>query len=218
MKLPRGRAELEHLVAKGESVSLEFKRSTGELHDAMRTVCAFMNGRGGFVLFGIRPDGRVEGQSVGDGTLRQVAQQFDRFEPPLTIEPVRMTIASGREVLLLAVEPANDAIPFTYDGRAYERVTSTTRVMPQQTYEELLMARTHSRRRWENMSADIATRDIDREEVMRVARIARDSGRLFGPAGRNAADLLDRMGLRVGGRILVNDGLLEFEVLAVDDQ
>jgi ATP-dependent DNA helicase RecG len=51
-------------IKEGESETLEFKRSTGELKEAMQTLCAFLNGKGGTVLFGIRPDGNPEGQEV----------------------------------------------------------------------------------------------------------------------------------------------------------
>jgi ATP-dependent DNA helicase RecG len=46
------------LVKQGEGQELEFKRSTGELKEGMQTLCGFLNGAGGTVLFGIRPDGK----------------------------------------------------------------------------------------------------------------------------------------------------------------
>lgn len=47
--------ELRGLVAAGESDRLEFKQSTGQRTEAMKTVCAMLNGLGGFVVFGISP-------------------------------------------------------------------------------------------------------------------------------------------------------------------
>ena len=41
-----------------------------------------------------------------------------------------------------------DSVPFTYDGRAFDRVDNTTRKMTQERYEALLLERAHSRRRW----------------------------------------------------------------------
>jgi len=37
---------LTKLIAKGESATLELKRSTGELRGALQTLCAFANGKG----------------------------------------------------------------------------------------------------------------------------------------------------------------------------
>ena len=42
-------------AAAGESATLEFKKSTAEKERACRTLCAFANGQGGRVLFGITP-------------------------------------------------------------------------------------------------------------------------------------------------------------------
>jgi len=57
--------ELRALIDEGESETLEFKRSTGELRPGMETICAFLNGQGGRVLFGVSNSGRIQG-AVGD--------------------------------------------------------------------------------------------------------------------------------------------------------
>jgi ATP-dependent DNA helicase RecG len=47
--------ELQALIAdsKGEWEHIEFKKSTGELHGGMESLCGFLNGAGGKVLFGV---------------------------------------------------------------------------------------------------------------------------------------------------------------------
>ena len=66
-------AELEALVRRGESDSVEFKKSTGQLTRAAETLCAFLNGHGGLALVGVSPDKKITGQIVADGTLQDVA-------------------------------------------------------------------------------------------------------------------------------------------------
>lgn len=199
MKLP----ELKSLVAAGESERLEFKRTTGEMKEAMQTLCAFLNGTGGVVLFGVRPDGTIEGQEVSDQTLQDIAQSVNRFEPPAHVSIRRVKIMSRREVIAVTVDAALTAGPFTYEGRAYERVSATTRRMPQARYEKLLLDRAHGRRRWENEPADgVMVKDIDRDEVFRIVEAAKSAGRLIGPVGTNLVDVLDRLKLRRDGRIL----------------
>jgi ATP-dependent DNA helicase RecG len=194
---------LKRLVAKGEGTQLEFKRSTGELREALQTVCAFLNGDGGTVLFGVRPDATIIGQEVSDQTLREMTQAMDGFEPPVRIETDRVQLPSGRDVLVFHVEGLSDTVPFTFEGRVYERIESTTRRMPQRRYEQLLLNRAHSRRRWENQGAEGTTlQDIDRAEVFRVVDSARAAGRLVEPVGRDLGRVLDRLSVRRGGRIL----------------
>ena len=46
-------------AAAGESATFEFKKSTAEKDRACRSLCAFANGQGGRVLFGVTPAGKV---------------------------------------------------------------------------------------------------------------------------------------------------------------
>jgi len=52
------RPDLKKLLAKGESETLEYKRSTGELREAMQTLCAFANRAGGKVVIGVKQGSR----------------------------------------------------------------------------------------------------------------------------------------------------------------
>jgi hypothetical protein len=54
-------AELQALIAEsqGEWEQIEFKKSTGQLHGGMETLCGFLNGSGGKVLFGVTNLGMV---------------------------------------------------------------------------------------------------------------------------------------------------------------
>lgn len=199
---PANSRQLSALLKKGEGVTLEFKRSTGEIKEGMQTLCAFLNTSGGTVLFGVRPDGAAEGQKVSDQTLRDIAQAADRFEPPAHLSMGRVKVKGGREVVAVAVEGGSDTRPFTYEGRAYERVGSTTRKMPQSKYEKLLLDRAHVRRRWENQTAvDVKLSDLDREEILRAREAAIQQRRISAGTSRHIGDILDRMGLRRDGVI-----------------
>ncbi len=199
-KMPEDSGELIRLLKEEEGATLEFKRSTGELREGLQTVCPFLNGSGGMVLFGVRPDGKPEGQHVTDQTLREVAQAFDRFEPPVNVPVERLPDKSGRELLILRVQGTSDSIPFTYEGRPYERVGSTTRKMSQEKYEQLLLDRSHALRRWENQPAtDVQIKDLDREEILRTRELAIQQRRISAETSRNIGDILDRLGLRRNG-------------------
>jgi ATP-dependent DNA helicase RecG len=191
------------LIAKGESATLELKRSTGEVREALQTICAFANGKGGQVVIGAKPSGEIVGQLVSEQTLHDIAAARDRFEPPIEIEVERVEVSATLALLVLTVAGSNDSVPFTYDGRPFERVGKTTRKMPKERYEALLLERMHSRRRWENQSADrVALKDIDREEVLRIVKNMEGAERLSGPSVRSVADALDRLGLRQDGQLI----------------
>ncbi len=169
----------------------------------MQTLCAFANGKGGRVVIGAKPSGELVGQQVSEQTLHEIGAARDRFEPPLDLDIDTVEVAPGRSALVLTVGGLSDSVPFTIDGRAFERVGNTTRKMAQERYEALLLERAHSRRRWENQIADeITIRDVDRDEVFRILRIIESIGRLTGPSAKNLPDALDRLGLRKGGQLL----------------
>jgi ATP-dependent DNA helicase RecG len=197
---PIGVKEIARLARQGESTTLELKRTTGELKEGMHTLCAFLNGSGGTVFFGVRQDGEIEGQAVFDQTLRDVAQAADRLEPPAHVSIHKVGTKTGRDVVVVAVEGGHDARPFTFEGRAYERVGSTTRRMPQARYERLLVERGHAKRRWENLPADgLALKDLDRKEILRTRELAIQQNRISPDTSRDIGDILDRLGLRVAG-------------------
>lgn len=201
-KVPEDSDELIRLLKEGEGATLEFKRTTGELREALQTACAFLNGAGGMILFGIRPDEKADGQHVTEQTIREIAQAMDRFEPPVNIPIQRISTGAGREVLVLRVEGTSDSIPFTYEGRPYERVGNTTRKMSQERYEALLLERGHARRRWENLPVvDVRLSDLDREEILRTREAAIQQRRISAGTSQNIGDILDRLGLRRDGVI-----------------
>ncbi|HEX5760538.1 MAG TPA: RNA-binding domain-containing protein [Thermoanaerobaculia bacterium] len=195
---------LNQLAAAGESETLEFKTTTGQLPQAGKTLCGFLNKRGGTVVFGIDPQGRPLGQLVTDSTLREIGEILRRLEPaaPITLHRVGVP-DSQHELLALEAEPRPDLLPFTFDGRPWERLGTTVAPMSQVRYQELLLARTHSRHRWETMPAEgISLRDLDEKEILRTARTGVASGRLPEYTGYTAVELLDRFGLRAEGKLL----------------
>lgn len=115
--------ELQQLVARGESELVEFKSTTGQRSEAMKAVCAMLNGAGGFVCFGISDDGSIRGQDVSTRTLEQIAGLFSKFEPSVGIQPEVLDL-NGSSVIVLRV-PEDRTGPFTYDGRPYVRVELT---------------------------------------------------------------------------------------------
>jgi ATP-dependent DNA helicase RecG len=203
--------ELRSLVQQGESEQLEFKQSSAQFPRAGETLCALANGRGGQVLVGVRPDGSVVGQTIADKTFQELAQVLRRFDPPIPVGTETVPVgAGGLAILVLKVEPAGDSMPCTYDGRAYQRVGTTTSVMPQETYQNILLERSHSRRRWENEIAEVTVDQLDAQEIRRTIQTGIASGRL--PADTSADDLtdvLDRLGLRIRGS-LVNAAVVVF--------
>ena len=117
---------------------MELKKSTGQLERGMESVCAFLNGDGGTVVFGVADNGDVLGQTVGDSTKRDIAECIRQFEPfpLLDVDYVGLDDAD-KQVIVITVNNNSDK-PYVYRGRPYMRVESTTAIMQQYQYKELL--------------------------------------------------------------------------------
>ncbi|MDA1141524.1 MAG: putative DNA binding domain-containing protein [Planctomycetota bacterium] len=194
---------LSQLVAAGESDTVEFKKSTGQLTRSGETLCGFLNGRGGRVVIGVSPSGEIPGQQVSDKTLQDVAAMLQRFEPPAPVSIHRIAMAdSEREVIVLDATGMDEAKPFTFNGRPYQRVETTTSVMPQKVYEDLLLHRVHVQKRWETSTANIQLEDLDLEEILRTVRLGIQAGRLPESTSTDPEDILTRLKLKRDGHLL----------------
>ena len=88
--------QLEIWVREGESETLEFKRTTGEQKAAAQTLCGMLNHRGGRVLFGVEPNGRIVGQMVADSTTEGLVQELREIDPPAFPTIDRVPVANNR--------------------------------------------------------------------------------------------------------------------------
>lgn len=80
--------EIKKIISNDENRTLELKKSTGELKDAMKTACAFLNSDGGWLIFGISPTSlNIVGQQVTDNTLREISREITKLEPSVELKP-----------------------------------------------------------------------------------------------------------------------------------
>ena len=62
---------VEEVVVSGKSEALEFKGTMRTRREAKMTVCAMLNQGGGWVLFGVTPQGKVAGLSSRHSATHQ---------------------------------------------------------------------------------------------------------------------------------------------------
>lgn len=191
--------ELQRLIADGENDRFECKETTGQRAEACRTLCAFLNGDGGVVVFGVSRKGRLTGQLVSDETKRDLARAFCDFEPGIEIPTEYVTVDDSHQAIVCRVT-GGPRKPYAYDGRPYRRVQSTTTKMSQEQYAALIANRGGFQSKWElQWDENVSLADIDLEEVTRTAKIAVAEGRLSPEVNVNdPKDLLRRFGLLKG--------------------
>lgn len=194
--------QIKTWAAAGESETLEFKRSNGERREAMHSLCAMLNHRGGRVIFGISPDRRVTGQQVSDRTIEEIAQEIKELDPPAFPSIDRVEIGNGLETIVVTTTQGHNR-PYSYRGRAYKRVGNTSPEMSRDEYNRILLERLHGEHRWENeLAQGWLVADLDAEEVIRTVEEAIRRGRLDDPGTRDPTLLLRGLGLMRDGQLL----------------
>lgn len=183
--------EMRELLAREESETLEYKKSTAQRTEAAHTVTAMLNGRGGFVVFGVDPSTRQPvGQQVAEKTLRDVVHELRKLEPFIPLHPETVEVGHDRALIVLRV-PVGHEKPYTLDGRAYVRQGPTTLPMPRSQFDRLILERQHLLYRWETQPATgISLADLDAAEITRTIDEAIRRGRLDEPGTRDPRELL----------------------------
>ena len=192
--------EIKFLIANDEHRTLELKKSTGELVKGMQTLCAFLNTDGGWLLFGVTPKLEVLGQNVTDNTQREIAHEMTKIEPAISlpIEIIDVPERPGFSVIGIHCDAAKfgDA-PYTYDGRAFYKVESTTVQMPRSMFEERLRRSNPSRFAWENQTNNnLCLGDLDEGRIRGAVMYGIEKGRMpASSATESTWTLLDKFGM-----------------------
>lgn len=159
--------DIKNLIAKDETRTLELKKTTGELYKGMETACAFLNSDGGWLMFGITPSLKIDGQNVTDNTRQEIGNALRKIEPAIDVDVKYIELPDKPDFYVIAIYFDSNNFkngPYSFDGRAFYKVESTTALMPRQMYEERLKISNPQRFSWENTpNLEIAVNDIDTE-------------------------------------------------------
>ena len=174
---------IQALIHGDETRTLELKRTTGELKDGMRSVCAFLNTSGGWLLFGIAPTTlKILGQEVTDNTRKEIAREIAKLEPliDLPVEYIDVPDHMGCQIIAIHVDAAGYwEDPYTYDSKPFFCLLSTTVVMPRDMYWDRLMRSKGNRYKWEDqVCKGITIADLEEQRIRGGVRLGVERGRM----------------------------------------
>ncbi len=133
--------ETRALIAQGEGQTVEFKASLAETRPGIEALCAMANSQGGVVLFGVDPNGRVIGVTVGKNTIENLVEEVRRATNPTLLPEVYEVDVDGKRVVALRVpEPGPGLLYYAYN-RPLQRAGRTNQLMPPELQRQRLMAR-----------------------------------------------------------------------------
>lgn len=131
-----GHNDIQALIAKGEGLSIEFKRCSNRVErDVFESVCAFLNRFGGDILLGVENDGTICGVSPESAVslrnnIANAANNPALFDPVAYLDP-EIAECDGKTVIRIRVPASGDVHKFKgevfdRDGDADIRVRSTS--------------------------------------------------------------------------------------------
>ncbi|MEN8236311.1 MAG: ATP-binding protein [Pseudomonadota bacterium] len=196
--------ELQILVAAGESSTLEFKKSTANLKGAAESLCAFLNDGGGQVLIGVTDSGEIVGQHVTDNTQQEIAAVIRKFEPAINVTVTYCELSRcEKKVIVMSAIPDKRCTPYTFNGRAYERIGATTSQMNRSKYQQLLIEQNMNIQSWDSLPANnVRIEDLDEEEIAKTVQLGISANRVDPMvASQSAKEVLHRLKLLDDSRV-----------------
>lgn len=175
-----------------ETETLEFKKSTGEMKEAMISIASILNKHGiGTLYFGVKPNGDVIGQDVSESSLRDVSRAVYENIRPQIYPAIEEVILDGRH--LIKVEFSGEHTPYSAAGRYYLRTADEDREVAPEELKEFFAANKY-RGKWEKEKSTATIKQIDKSAIKSFWQKAVAVGRM--PEGRYTSGIvLNRFGL-----------------------
>lgn len=158
-----------------ESETVELKKSTLELKEAVVSMVAMLNKHGrGTLYFGIKNDGAVLGQSVSENTVREISKAVSDHVEPKIYPKIKEVELEGKKCVLVEFS-GNDKPYFAY-GRAYIRVGDENKQLSAKELEHLFYKKNIAK--WDSDKSDEGIESIDEETLKEFIQRANESKRI----------------------------------------
>ncbi|MBT9130998.1 MAG: hypothetical protein DDT42_01308 [candidate division WS2 bacterium] len=199
-------AEILELVKKGETEEVEFKKSTAQLDRALKSVCGFLNHKGGRVYFGISKE-KIVGQDVSDQTLKSISQKSRQKIKPEISPGIKVLEIKDKKIIEIKIKEGDNK-PYYLDGIAYKRVGTENVVVPPEELERIILEKRKGYFDSE-ICEEASLEDIDVEKVRGYVNKAKTERNLKIDEKLPISELLERLELAKNGG-LTNAAVLLF--------
>ena len=160
-----------------ETEQIEFKKSTGEMKEAMISIVSILNKHGsGELYFGVKNNGDVIGQEISDSTLRDISQAVgNHIKPPIYPEIAKRDY-DGKQVVYVGFK--GDRAPYLAYNVPRIRIADEDKIMDQSEYNRLLRAREDAVDTWEMKVSKKTVDDIIEEDLKLYLYRAKEANRI----------------------------------------
>lgn len=165
--------KLHSLISSGESETLEFKESFGD--EALETIGAFSNARGGVLLIGVKDSGEICGYNSGKNNLEEFANRIQNVTDPRLQPSISMLQYNHKNIITIQVL-ARSGAPVSVRGRYFRRLGRTNQRM---SHEEIMQGMIlNTGISWDTFLEPSATlKDLDSDLIRRSIEAIKETGR-----------------------------------------
>ena len=193
-----------------ETETIEFKRSTSEIKEAITSIASILNKHGrGVLYFGVKDNGDVIGQTIGKETQRDISRAISGNIKPSCWYEIKLRQANDGPSFIEVTFRGNNA-PYSAYGRYYQRFADEDKPINDSELEALFLQRQKDYSEWENRKSDCNINDVDAQLLKKVVKEGNQSNHLKYEYN-SKKDALNKFGLLSSdGNTLNNAGKVLF--------
>ena len=164
-------------MEKRESETIEFKKSTSELKEAIISLSSMLNKSGyGTVYFGIKNDGSIYGQEIGKNTTSDISKAIKIYLKPRVTPKIEILDKNHKKIIKVYAE--GEDTPYSAYDRYYVRSDDEDIQMTNSQLENFFLNKTYDYSKWEKQVTDYGVDDIDEDLLIKYVNKGLESGRI----------------------------------------
>ena len=118
--------ELKEIIRLGESETVEFKSSFG--NEAIETLVAFANSRGGSVIIGVNPLNEITDVMTSPETIQSWINEIKNKTAPQIIPDIEVLTIENKQIIILSIQEY-PVKPVSTRGRYFKRVANSNHLL-----------------------------------------------------------------------------------------
>ena len=183
-----------------ENETVELKRSTSELKEAVVSIGAMLNKHSqGTVYFGIDDDGSVLGQQIGKSTIKDISKAISDQIDPKVYPDIQIKKIQGKDCIVVKVSGQDNV--YSAHGRYYLRMGEENKRLSVDELRRLVEKKNNYAYSWGNELSEFSLSKADVPTIKKFIGKGRKAGRIEF-AYDSARNVLHKLHLSKGSKLL----------------
>ncbi len=195
------------ILSLGENQNIEFKASCVNIDSIGKTICAFLNSGGGYIIVGIDDNGNTIGIDSTSDITKFENLIIEKLTPKVLVSFETQTL-DDKQIWIIEV-PAGVDIPYAFSDGIFIRNGEQTLKADVDTIRDMIMRRQIEPERWERRFSDAdITKDIDENEIGATVRSDKHDKILLYSRGDTPVEMLEYLGFVKYGKLTCGGDVL----------